>query len=772
MRISRGMGVPAIGLGIIKQRGANTVEVAQGVRKKIAEVEKSLPPGMSMAVNFDSSEFVEQSVHELKRTLLLSAILTSLVCWMFLGSWSSTLNVLLAIPTSVVGSFIFLYFSGFTLNIFTLLGLSLSIGIVVDDAIMVLENIIRHQEMGEGRVSGAINGAREITFAAVAATAAIVAIFLPVVFMKGIIGQFFFQFGVTLTVAVLLSLVEALTLTPMRCSQFVTVGERRTRIGRAMENTIEATRRFYRWSLERALHHRIIVTTVSLAIFALSLLTIPAINKELIPPEDQSRLLVRLQTPVGSSISYTNEKFKEAEKFLAAQPEVLRYYAAVGGGGAGGQVNSGIIFITMKDRGQRGINPKAGHELSQQEFMAVCRNAFNKIPDVKAAVQDLSMRGFSSSRGFPVELTIQGPEWDQLGQYAQKIMQAMDKSGMVTDVDTDYQVGMPEIHIIPDREKAAAHGVSVTTIGDTVNAMIGGVVAGSYPKNGHRYDIRVKLEENTADKMNEIKKLYVRNNRGELIPLSEVVRVEQKPTLQVISRMNRARAITIFSNIKPGESQQKVLKAVNQMAQQILPPGYFVTPSGSAQGFSESFRSLMIALILGIFVSYMVLASQFNSFMHPITVLMALPFSISGALVALLLTGQSLNLYSMIGLILLLGIVKKNSILLVDFTNQIRDRGNISITDALLEACPIRLRPILMTSIATIAGALPAALALGAGSESRKPMAIAIIGGVLVSTLLTLYVVPVVYSLLAKENRHRIEAVESKEQKTRLAKSR
>ncbi|MBS1983319.1 MAG: efflux RND transporter permease subunit [Bdellovibrionales bacterium] len=749
-RVSRGLGNPAVGLGIRKQRGSNAVSVADAVLKKMEAVQKTLPPGMKMAVNFDSTRFIKDSVNELNFNLVLSALFTAFVCWLFLGSWSSTFNVLLAIPTSVVGTFIFLYFAKFTLNTFTLLALSLSIGIVVDDAIMVLENILRHREMKKTRTQAAIDGATEITFAALAATVSIVAVFLPVAFMSGIIGKFFFQFGVTMAVAVLLSLVEALTLTPMRCAQFVDTHERTSRFGRFIEAILDGVSRLYHRSLERALNWKWAVILISLVVFGLSMISLKHLNKEFVPPEDQSRFIIRAQTPVGSSLSFTDERFRKIEEFLSKQPEVLRYYTSVGGG-AGGEVNSGFVFVTLKQPNER--------KLTQMEVMNVARKAFKDIPDLKAGVIDLSQSGFSASRGYPVEFTIQGPSWEELGKQSELIRAEMEKSKLVTDIDSDFQTGMPEIHIIPDREAAALHGVSIGAIGETVNALIGGVLVGRYPKDGHRNDIRLRLKEDGRPRLDRIRSLYVRNNRGELIPLSRVVKVEEKPTLQVISRKNRERAITIFANVAPGASQQKALEAIDDIGKRVLPAGYRIVLSGSSQTFQESFQSLAFALVLGLFVAYMVLASQFNSFIDPLTVFAALPFSLSGAFVSLLIGHQSLNIYSMIGLILLMGIVKKNSILLVDFTNQVRDRSpDLPVKDALVEACPIRLRPILMTSIATVAGAIPPAMAIGPGAESRIPMAVAIIGGVLISTLLTLYVVPSVYLIVARKHRRHVEA--------------
>lgn len=756
-RISRANGESAVGLGIRKQRGSNAVAVAQAVKERMAEVRKQLPDGMRLDVNFDSTKFIEDSVNEFKFALVLSVLVTALVCWMFLGSWTATLNVVLAIPTSIIGTFMILYFFGFTLNTFTLLGLSLAVGIVVDDAIMVLENIVRHREMGEDRINAALNGTRQVTFAAIAATLAVVAIFLPVAFMSGVIGKFFFQFGVTMTAAVLLSLLEALTLTSMRSAEFVQVGERNTRFGLAVDRLFHRSARLYHRVLESSLRHPVLVVTVSLVFFVSSLYAFVHVNKEFIPKQDQSSFVVRAQTSVDSSLQYTDSISKKAEAFFMSRPEVRRHLVAVGGFGTGGRSNVVNMFVSLKPKGQRGIDPTAGHELSQEEMMGVTRKELKKAGFQKVSVFDLSGRGFSASRGFPVEIAVQGRDWDKLAQYSQEIIDKLNATGLVTDTDSDYELGKPEVRIYPNRARAAARGVSVESIASTVNAMIGGVVAGQYSSGGHRYDIRVKLDEDEADHVQQIKNLFVRNNRGELIRLADVVTIKEGKALTQINRNDRERAIKIFANIAPGKSQQTAISKAQQIAKEVLPSGYHLRLVGSSQSFKETFDSLWFVLALGIVVAYMVLASQFNSFIHPFTVLMALPFSISGAILSLLIFGQSINIFSFIGFILLMGIVKKNSILLVDFTNQVRVRGEQSIRAALLEACPIRLRPILMTSMATIAAALPLALSLGPGAELRAPMAIAVIGGVIVSTMLTLVVVPSVYLLLSRFERRRID---------------
>ena len=756
-RISRTWGNRAVGLGVRKQRGSNAVATARLVKERLAEIKKTLPAGMRLEIVNDATRFIEESTRELNFTILLSVLLTSVVCWFFLGSWSSTVNVLLAIPTSIIGSFIILYFMGFTLNVFTLLGLSLAIGIVVDDAIMMLENIVRHNEAGESRVRAAILGAREMTFPAMAASVAILAIFLPVVFMKGIVGKFFFQFGITMTAAVMLSLLEALTLTPMRCSQFVDAG-RSLWIGRAMDRLMERSRAGYARLLGRLLARRWTVILAALAVFAGSLSLVKSIPKEFTPAQDQSRFLVRVQTPVGSSMEFTSGVMARAEEWLMKEPNIATYMANVGGFG-GGQVNQCMLMIALKPPDKRVPLPGSKRRPTQQEFMRYVSKPLNSIPGVRrAAIQDPSLGGFTAQRGFPVEFTLRGRDWSKLAEYSRLLMDRMSASGRMSDIDTDHQEGMPEVQVIPDREKAAARGVSVASIGDAVNAMIGGVRAGKFTRGSKRYDIRLRLVDKDRRSAQDIKKIWVRNNRGEVIRLSEVVTVEERPTLLSISRKNRERAIGVFANLAQGASQEQAIQEVERLAKEVLPEGYRVVFSGTSKTFQESFSSLTAALVLGILVAYMILASQFNSFLHPLTVLLALPFSLTGAFIALKLGGHSLSIYSMIGLILLMGIVKKNSILLVDFTNHRRRDGGLGVDEALLEACPIRLRPILMTSFATIAAAIPPALGIGPGAETRIPMALVVIGGVLFSTFLTLLVVPCAYSLLAPLESRRHEA--------------
>jgi multidrug efflux pump len=736
-RLSRTNGLPSQGLGIRKQRGANAVSVARGIKEQLEQIRKTLPEDLSLQIVFDSTPFIEDSIHEIQLTMIMAVFLTAFVCWLFLGSFSSTINIVLAIPTSILGTFAVMYFMGFTLNTFTLLALSLSIGIVVDDAIMVMENIFRHREMGKGRVDAARDGAREITFAAMAATVAIIAIFLPIAFAEGIIGRFLFQFGVVLSVSVFLSLIEALTIAPARCSQFLDVTERTTRIGRSVDHLFEKLARGYGRLLRPAVRWRWAVFGVSFAVFGASLFVFRLIPRELVPSQDQGRFMVRFQTPVGSSIDYTDRLVRQVEEQVARQPEVERYFAIVGGFG-GGDVNTANMFVTLKPRDQR--------KRTMQEMIEYMRS-FNAIPDLRVQPSDLSAQAITGRRGANVEVSIQGRDWDRIAALSDRLMEKMERDAQFKDVNTNYQVGMPELQINPDRRKAAETGVSMSAIGNTVGALIGGTRIGKFKDQGRRYDVRVRVLLDQRLRAEDVRSLRVRSAEGHLVPLSEVVTIEERPTLLSITRKNRQRAIEVTANVPDGASHADAFRRVEELWATVQEEGYSMHWTGSAQTTKETQDSLLLVMGLGLFIAYVVLASQFNSFIHPITVFLALPFSVTGAAIVLWAADLSLNIYSAIGIILLMGIAKKNSIILVDYTNQQREKGADWQT-AVLESCPVRLRPILMTSFATIAGAIPAAASLGPGAELIRPMALSVIGGMAVSTLFTLFVVPAFYGMV------------------------
>jgi len=738
-RVARVNGVPAQGLGIRKQRGANAVAVAKEVRRALGDFQKTLPEGMTVHIVFDSTKFISDSVNEIEFELLLSVILTALVCWMFLGSFSSTLNVLLAIPMSLMGTMAIIYFLGFTLNTFTLLAMALAVGIVVDDAIMVMENIFRHREGGKGLVAAALEGTQEIAFAALAATLAVVAIFVPVVFVKGIIGRFFLQFGITLCLAVLLSYVEAVTLAPARCSQFLrTSREGRSRVGLVVDNAFRWLERTYSRILHSGLGRPWLILGSAALLFVLALLVLTSMPSEFVPSQDVSRLSIRLQTAVGSDINEASTLIQKAEDVVARRPEVQEMFTNVGGFGGG--VNSGNINATLVEPGKR--------KLSQARLSLVLRRELNAIPGIRAVIQDLSQQGFTAQRGFPVEFSVRGPNWDQLISLSQEVITKLRASGTVVDLDTDYQIGMPELRVLPDRALASDIGVSVDELATTLNSLIGGVRVGKYSSGGRRVDVRLKLLAAQRSRPEDITRLRVRTRSGELVPLSSLVTYTEQPALQAITRKDRERAISIYANVAAGHSQDEAIRTVESLGKS-LPLGYRLVLGGASVAFRDSMGSLLFALFLGIGVAYMILASQFNSFKHPITIITILPLSIAGAAFALTLAGKSLNIFSMIGLLLLMGIVKKNSIILVDYANNFRAQG-FSAREAMEKAGPIRLRPILMTATATLMAAIPPALGLGSGSEIRTPMAIGVIGGLVLSTALSLIVVPAFYIIADK----------------------
>ncbi len=743
-RVSRFNGRRAMGIAVQKQTGVNAVATADRVLARLKDINKDLPEGTALDVNFDRTQFIRESVDELVFTLILSALLTSLICWIFLGSWSATINILLAIPTAIIGTFIFIYWFGFTLNNFSLLGLALAIGVVVDDAIIMLENIVRYMQMGWDRINASFKGAREITFAVIATTAALIAIFIPITFMNSIEGKFFFEFAVTIAVAVALSSLEALTLAPMRCSQFLKLEERTTAFGRGFENLMGYLKSQYSRSLQWSLEKPWIPIGLSTLLFAGSLFSYKFLPTEFAPPQDNGVLFVVFIGPDGKSLDYTKNKIIEFEEIAKQHPAVDRQYMAIGGFGRGGQSNRGIGIVVLKNRDLR---------KSQFEVAEDLRKQGEVIEGMKFFIRDRSSNVFSGRRGSPLEFTINGPDPEKQRELYAKLKEKMDASKLMVGVRSDDVLTSPEVHIVPDRKKAIARGVEVGEIAEIVNATFGGLVAGQYTDRNRRFDIWVQLEEEARAQKKDIDNIFVRNNRGELLPLADVVKIVDTEGPQQIYREDRIRGLRVDSNLGKDVRLGTAVKQVRQFAEEIFPEDYYLRFDETPD--SKMAETLLI-MLLGLVIAYMVLAIQFNSFVDPWIVFLAIPFGLTGAVFGLLLGGQSLNVYSGIGILLTMGIVKKNSILLVEFTNQLRDQGQ-KTKEALIEACPTRLRPILMTTTATLAAAVPPALSFGPGSETRVPMALTVLGGVSLSTLFTLYVVPSVYSLVSPDRRQIVE---------------
>jgi multidrug efflux pump subunit AcrB len=760
--IGRNSGRPAQALGVKKQIGENTVAVAAAARQAIETIRPTLPAGMSLEINYDGARFIAQSVHEVQFELLLSVALTSLVCWLFLGSFRAAFNVVLAIPMSVMGTVAVLYFCGFTLNTFTLLALALAIGVVVDDAIMVQENISRHAERGLEARRAASFGTREIRFAALAATVAIVAIFLPVVFMPGIIGKFFLQFGVALSVAVILSYLEAVTLAPARCAQFMRVGRsERGWLGRHADAVFARLARTYRRMLPATLRHPWLTLAAAVLVFAgaIAVLASPLLRKEATPQVDDGVLFVRYETQAGASLEETDRLMRRVEDWLLARSEVQRFFTIVGGFGGTG-TNTAVMFVTL--------TPAGSGRIGKFAFKEVVTDELNRIPGLKTVVQEDPGPG---SRGYTIEYSLRGNDWGQVVRGAEELTRRMEAartepSGserlfarlglgalpepkpLFIDIDTDYQLGRPEIAVRPDRDRCHDLGVPIADVAQTMNLLVGGAKVGKFSQGSRRVDIRARLL--AADRLtpDDLGTYRVRTASGQLVPLSELVTVAERPVLQQISRKDHARAIAVFANMAPGLGQKDGLDRMPELSRD-LGPGLALAEEGASAYFREVMESFAIAFVLGILFAWMILAAQFNSILHPFTVLSILPLAIAGAAFSLALGGFSLNIFSFIGILLLMGLVKKNSIILVDYAERGRLAG-LSPGWAILRAGSVRLRPILMTSAATAAAAVPVVLGLGAGTELRQPMAVAVLGGVILSTVLSLVVVPACYVILER----------------------
>ena len=739
-RVSRINGQNAISISIKKQRGSNEVALGELIRKKVEELKAHLPEGFNMKIIVDYTRSTEATVHSTQMKLLYAGIVTVLIVYFFLGSLASAFNVFLSIPTSIVGTFFIMYFAHFTMNLFTLLALALVISIVVDDAIMVLENIVRHYRMGKSPTQAAYDGAHEVVGAAVAATLAVVAVFAPVIFMEGIIGKFFLQFGIVMSSAVLLSLVESMTITPMRASQFLKFSAKTNRYEEWLDRKFEELGHAYQRSLVFVFNHRWMSLTIGMLIFALSMGLFKFVKREFVPPQDQNFVVMNMQTALDSSLDSTVKRATEVEEILKKIPEIEGYFINVGSGGPSGGSNQGFIPITLVDSKLRKLN--------HLQVMEKIRKELSVIKGVKFQLRDVSTRNLSSGRSNPVAFNLRGPDYKILSEKGAELMKRLEDEKLGQDLDTDYKLGIREIRIYPRRDLLAMNGVSMDSVTRTINTAVAGSREGQFTQDGRRYDIRVKLEQGAIQNKEDIKKIYVRNITGNLISLANLVDIEEKPVIQSITRINRQRSISIFGALAPGQAQGKVVGEARRIAEEILPPGYSFNLEGASAGFDETFKSIYFALILGILVAYMILAVQYNSFLHPIAVLMALPFGLSGALLALWITGQSLNLFSLIGVIVLMGIAKKNSIMLVEFTNQTREKVP-NAREALIIACPIRLRPILMTSFATILAALPLLLKTGIGKETSAALALTVLGGTFVSTVFTLYIIPLIYEVLS-----------------------
>ena len=743
-KLARYNGKPAVGLGMVKASGANTVAVVDAVKQRVEqEIRPNLPPGLVINYSSDDSISIRQSIAALEEHLILGTLFAAVMVFMFLKSGRSTIIIATAIPVSLFATFAVMYFAGYTLNKITLLGLLLLIGVVVDDAIVVLENIFRHrEEEHEDAEKAAIRGSGQVIFAVLASTLTLVAIFLPVAFISGILGRFLGSFALVVTIGVLASLWVSLTLTPMLCSRYLALPDHSGRVYRLLDGAYTRMEGAYRALLHRSLTNRWKVIGIATLVVATSVYFFGAVGKSFVPEEDESRFIISSRTPLGSNLDYTAVKIAEIEKILSQRPDVYSYFTAIGLGDIG-QVNAGRTFVRLQQRDQRA--------LSQPEIMRQLRRDLNRIPGLQVFVAPIGAIG--GQRSEPLQFAIQGPDLLKIDDLSNQMVARLGQLEGIAKLDKDLKLDLPEVRLIVDRERAAQLGVSAQDVALTLNSMTGGVDIAEFKDQSERYDIRLQTEPARRATTEDLARLYVKNRAGDLVRLDALVRFEEGLGPAVITRRNRQYAGFIYGSLET-LPLGAATDAVKQIGSEILPAGYSIAFTGQAEEFARTGGYVVFAFGMALIMIYMVLASQFNSLLQPLLVMVAQPLAIIGGVAALWLasfwTESTLNIFSMIGMILLMGLVAKNSILLVDLTNQYRAQGR-SVDDALSEACPHRLRPVMITSLTVIAAMLPAVIGLGPGVESNRPLALVVVGGMISSTLLTLVVVPAIYSLV--ENR-------------------
>lgn len=795
-------GEPAVGLGIVKQSKANTLEVAKAVKQKVEEIRPTIPEGMVMEPAYDSSKFIQKSVDEVIQSLLIAFALVVLVIFVFLGDIRATLIPSVSIPISLIATFSVMYFMGYTINIITLLALTLAIGLVVDDNIVVLENIYRRIEMGEPPLEAAFKGMKEIAFAVIATTVALVAVFLPIIFITGITGRLLTEFSIVLAVAVIISSFVALTLSPMMCSRLLKSKEenisKRTQKSESWQsrfkdwfdtNFEKINNKYNEW-LPWAFNHKLLIFFPLIIMIAVCALIYVILPKEFLPLDDKSTVFTVIEAPNGSTLEYTDKAVRQAEKVYAAQPEVSRQFSVIALSQEGvGSVNKGMMFVGLNEPGER--------SQKQQEIVNRLIPPLQKIPE--ASIFPISLpSGPSRGSNSPIQMVLQGNDIEELVEVAERIKTRAiqgEVPGMV-NVQTNLEITQPQLNIKINREKASELGVSVRNVARVLQIMTGGDTLSTFKVNSKRYDVVAQAPRKmrlTPDQLNtifinadstmgSINTISNARNPGndeqyaQLIPITSVLDFEEVAVPPEIAHYNRLRSVTVSGSLipMPQFSLGRALGVLKQVAEEEKAPDMTIEWSGDAREFFSASNATLFAFLLALAVVYLVLCAQFESYQDPLIVMMTVPMAICGAILTLFFFGFgailinsytpflnaipfihdlvtvsfSLNVYSQIALILLIGLVTKNGILIVEFANQIREANpDKSVKECVMEAAQIRFRPILMTSICTIFGALPIAVGLGSGIDSRKPLGWVIVGGMLLSTLLTLYVIPIVYQL-------------------------
>jgi len=738
--------IPAVALGIRKMSGANTVAVVDEVYRRVDMLRDQLPRGIEFVVNEDRtgtadfSRSIRESVHETIFALEIGGLLAVLTVFVFLRRTRPTMIVGAAIPLSLVATFGFMWMFGYTLNTMTLLAMTLAVGVVIDDAIVVLENIERHREQGEPARVAASRGTREIAFAATAATMSIAVVFAPVVFIEGITASFLAEFGGTVATSVMVSIFVALTLPPMLAARMPAPRPRAPgSIYERLERGFENMEQGYRVALHWALTHRTLTVGLALVSFLGALGFGSQLGREFYPRTDNGVLFVKFETPQGTRIETTGEFLEKNDRWMMTQKEVAGVFAGVGATSSGGRrrsPNTGMMFVML--------TPKEERERSARELADATREALNQYPGQVVQAFDTMMMG--SMYAFSFEI-VGDAELEELDAVATEFIARMKALGGYVDMTKSLKLGLPEVRVVPDREKAAALGVSARNVARTIQATVGGMDIATFKEGGKRFDIRVRLEEEHRADPGAIDKLYVRGRDGQVIELRNVVAVSTGAGPSAITRSDRQRSVTVEGNLSGDKKLGDAMADAERIAAEILRDGLSLSMAGAAERMRDEIANIALAMALSIVVIYMVLAAQFESFVYPFTVMLALHFAMVGALGALYVADMTLNLFSLIGIVLLMGLVTKNSILLVDYANQLRERG-MDKFEAMRTAAPIRMRPVLMTALSMIFGVLPAAIGVGPGAETRAPMAIAVAAGMLSSTVLTLILVPVFYLLL------------------------
>jgi multidrug efflux pump len=736
--ISRYNGKPSLNIGVIKQAVANPLELSNAVRAEVEKINTNLPPGMRLVVAYDTSVFIDRSIQSVFRTIGEAILLVVLVIFFFLRSLRATIIPIVTIPVSLIGSFALMYFFGFTINTLTLLAMVLAIGLVVDDAIVVLENIFRHIEEGMPRKEAAMQGSREIAFAVIAMTLTLTSVFAPLAFATGRTGRLFIEFALTLAGAVMTSGFIALTLTPMMCSLLLRHEAKHSWLYNKIEAGFEAFTEGYRWLLTHLLHARWIVAVGWLATLGVGAWLFVSLKGELSPVEDRGVVFGLVTAPQGSTPQYTADQLKPIESFYADVPEAFAYTAISG-------------FPTVVDgNAVLRLKPWEERKRSQQQIADELRPKFASIPGALAFPLNPPSLG-QSFRSTPIEYVIMSQvPYPELQRVVDRFLDEARKIPGVQNLQTDLRLNTPEVRVNINRDKLGDIGINVDTVGRTLETMLGGRQVTRFKRDGEQYDVIVQVAPVDRTTPADISDSYVRAKDGSMVQLANLVQVREGVAPQSLNHFNRLRAVKITGTLAPGFTIDEALKAMDDAARRVLPPTAQTNLDGQSREFRASGKEIYFTFVLALFFIYLVLSAQFESFAHPFVIMLSVPLSMTGALFALWATGGTLNIYSQVGLITLVGLITKHGILIVEFANQLRAKGE-PLIEAIVDSATLRLRPILMTTGAMVLGALPLALAAGAGAESRTQIGWVIVGGMSFGTLLTLFVVPVAYSIVARK---------------------